>query len=80
MKDISSELLYLLAKDALMEYNNDLLNNREDYLKFVVGEILGQYQNLDEQEILITSLTSVCALMVENFFLNKKLLLLEQNT
>lgn len=77
-EDITPELLVDLSKEALVEYNADLLGNRDDYLKLVTLEILDKFNSLTENERLLASLTSVITLMVENFYLNKKIELLKE--
>lgn len=74
---ITPEQLFLLAKEVLVEYNIDLTDepvSTDDYLKLTCYSVLEQFQQLNDDEAEEAYLSTIVALVLENFLLNLKMM------
>jgi hypothetical protein len=82
MIKITPEELYEFSKEALKEYSIDLTSESIDtdsFLKLTCFSVLEQFQQLKDKELEVALLSSITALILENFLLNYKMLKVSKN-
>lgn len=75
--NISPDQLFELAKESVKAYSFDLTDesvSTDDYLKMTCYSVLEQFQSLSDEEFEIAALSSITALILENFLLNFKMM------
>ena len=82
LDDISIELIYDLSKEVLKGKQIDLGDFSIDenaYLNFAALNVIEYYKTLPDEQQLITALSNITVLMLENFLLEVKILKMLEN-
>ena len=82
LDDISIELIYDLSKEVLKGKQIDLGDFSIDenaYLNFAALNVIEYYKTLPDEQQLITALSNINVLMLENFLLEVKILKMLEN-
>jgi hypothetical protein len=82
LDDISIELVYDLSKEVLKGKQIDLSDfsiDENSYLHLAALNVIEYYKTLPEEQQLITALSNITVLMLENFLLEVKILKMLKN-